>query len=507
MAVGRRSVWDELGISPTRDASIIRRAYAARLKVTHPEDDSLGFQHLREAYERALAGATGGVAANVLFSGARTADVGSAETPAPSADAAPASPTRRVRVIQPVNGNVREPERGADAPKSGSLIKPPTVRASAARDVLAGARDTEARDQGLEIKPPHGKRNANGGADARLPLPPDPGVLRHDELCEALTRVLTEPGSPPDGQLAALRAVLESPAMTAVAINVRTEAWIAALLAGQSASAAPLFDAAIEYFGWEGHRSRAPSPHVAEVLARREDERVRAFLAREPDQTRDAWRALTRPRRGLEWLADQVSIERPGKVQAMLNHIGAKHPRLLNSETFPNLPYWRHRLAARRPGSFGLWAAVLGATASIGLVAKWTDLDAPLTWKLAAGALLAIALIGVEHALIRAEKFMSRLKDAKMRVRRWFSFKVPVFYWAACLFVVSSILPKVLAVPLNLMFASYGCVVLFFGLPVAVFRNEVLGAGRGRNDSGSVKFWLMLIAFFAMTAGLNAIGP
>jgi hypothetical protein len=48
-------IWGELGIEPTRESRRIRRAYAARLKHVHPEDDPEGFQALRQAYETALA--------------------------------------------------------------------------------------------------------------------------------------------------------------------------------------------------------------------------------------------------------------------------------------------------------------------------------------------------------------------------------------------------------------------------------------------------------------------
>jgi hypothetical protein len=48
------SAWDLLGIAQTRDRMEIRKAYAARLKVVHPEDDPDGFMALRSAYEDAL---------------------------------------------------------------------------------------------------------------------------------------------------------------------------------------------------------------------------------------------------------------------------------------------------------------------------------------------------------------------------------------------------------------------------------------------------------------------
>jgi hypothetical protein len=62
------NVWQELGIAPTAEVREIRRAYAQRLRHTHPEDDPEGFQRLRAAYESALAAAAseaddGGVSA------------------------------------------------------------------------------------------------------------------------------------------------------------------------------------------------------------------------------------------------------------------------------------------------------------------------------------------------------------------------------------------------------------------------------------------------------------
>lgn len=44
--------WALLGIEPTTDLAVIKKAYAARLKVTRPDDDAEAYQALRTAYER-----------------------------------------------------------------------------------------------------------------------------------------------------------------------------------------------------------------------------------------------------------------------------------------------------------------------------------------------------------------------------------------------------------------------------------------------------------------------
>lgn len=48
------SFWNVLGIDPTEDIRVIKKAYAKKLKIHHPEDDPEGYQSLREAYDRAV---------------------------------------------------------------------------------------------------------------------------------------------------------------------------------------------------------------------------------------------------------------------------------------------------------------------------------------------------------------------------------------------------------------------------------------------------------------------
>ncbi|MCY0913506.1 hypothetical protein [Massilia antarctica] len=48
------NVWSVLGMKASRDVRAIKRAYAAMLKVTRPEDDPVAFQILNDAYQAAL---------------------------------------------------------------------------------------------------------------------------------------------------------------------------------------------------------------------------------------------------------------------------------------------------------------------------------------------------------------------------------------------------------------------------------------------------------------------
>ncbi len=53
------SIWEILGLEPARDVSAIKRAYAQKARICHPEEDPSGFMKLREAYQAALDWAEG----------------------------------------------------------------------------------------------------------------------------------------------------------------------------------------------------------------------------------------------------------------------------------------------------------------------------------------------------------------------------------------------------------------------------------------------------------------
>ena len=49
------SCWQTLGIAPTTDETLIKQAYAARIREHRPDRDPAGFRRARAAYEEALA--------------------------------------------------------------------------------------------------------------------------------------------------------------------------------------------------------------------------------------------------------------------------------------------------------------------------------------------------------------------------------------------------------------------------------------------------------------------
>ncbi len=116
-------IWDELGIVPTADTSLIRRAYAARLKAVRPDADPQGFARLRGAYERALAGAASPVPAVPVPVSLPVPVLAPVPVPAPAR--ADATPEPAASAPIPTKTAPSEPDRQHPAPVHGATVAPP----------------------------------------------------------------------------------------------------------------------------------------------------------------------------------------------------------------------------------------------------------------------------------------------------------------------------------------------------------------------------------------------
>ncbi len=138
--------WSELGLPGPSDLAAVRRAYAQRLKTTHPEDDPEGFQRLHEAYQEArrLARQGGGPAARTVPppSGAREKD-GSNKEDAEKSDVPPRDDGYTRAFRQEAQRQAEERERRAVQQREDFFARHPA-------DTLAQAEQLEARWARLE---------------------------------------------------------------------------------------------------------------------------------------------------------------------------------------------------------------------------------------------------------------------------------------------------------------------------------------------------------------------
>jgi hypothetical protein len=234
------SIWSILGIEPTQDASIIRRAYAAMLKTTRPEDDPEGFVRLRRAYESALA---------------------KARTPAISTPTAPPESVVPPALVELLKG-VASP---ADAEPRAA---PASHSAPSAPDDVASAPDAAGELKELRAR------------------------------FAALKSALRAPQSPTSGELRSLlEAFLQSPALEVLTVQMEFEPALARLFLKYPHAFAPLWHVAIDRWKWR-ERGRKLRGEIAAVLALADDakslhelqesspSRVYAALTQDPNPIR-----------------------------------------------------------------------------------------------------------------------------------------------------------------------------------------------------------------------------
>jgi hypothetical protein len=306
-----RGIWATLGIAQTQDRVQIRRAYAARLKDVHPEDDAVGFQALRAAYEQALAYAARGV--QVHFAP-------SLEEPAPEPPEPPAPPPRIV--LEP-------PPDPAPLPPH---LPPPAA----------------------PIEPP--------------PAAPS-DVDRHRMSCTRLARIVSRSVDVDRTLLAGLiDEVLNGPAMDQIGVFIRTEPMIAHLIAANIPRSDPLVAPAIARFGWvvDG-RQREADPGVAAVLARQVDLDYLTKLKRRDNPLREAAAMLQAPPGPGEAMRGLIRLGRLDNLRTLLAEIRRNHPGLLRNFPADVVDAWTDYLAAPRISSSSFWIAI-GLASGIALI-------------------------------------------------------------------------------------------------------------------------------------------
>ncbi|MGA0601589.1 hypothetical protein ACO2Q3_12870 [Caulobacter sp. KR2-114] len=344
-------VWSRLGIAPTTDRTAIRRAYAARLKQVNPEDDAAGFMALRTAYDTALA-----------------------------------------RAAAPAFALVPEPFGETDAP----------VPDEPADDTPAT--DGATADQGPADPPAPPAPPTGGRVIHRPPAAPESPSARaaHERLMAELERQVRTADVSPAVLERALEALLASPALEQLAVQIRTETWLAGLIAANLPAADPLVGRATKVFGWrEGDDAVADRAAVDVVAARQADlehlarlkttdprHRHDLALLTHPPGAGDAWRLLLRP-----GLAKRLTL--------LVHDLRSNHPGLALNFPPGALDAWAEWLDRPRIAATGLWTVAIGAPVLAFFIVVWRGASGPAALPKLAATWPVVTLCGVAVLALR----------------------------------------------------------------------------------------------------------
>lgn len=424
--MSRHGPWAVLEIDPTEDRSEIKRAYARRLKITHPEDDAKGFEQLRAAYEHALRLAQWGeqrrqfeaqqAAAGVpVNDDDDVEDYGGAEditfeiahgvdlSPVRPGSARPATPEEIAAQPEPQ----AEPER---KPRAGT--RPAT---EAEREAAGPEPETQ------PVPPPKPRVRVVAAAEMDLSEPPPElkeiheAEQRHVALIQTLVDLVADETATNEARGAALEAVLTSPAMDMVIVNERTEHFLGGLIANNPRRTDDMVDRVINYFGWDAARVGAWRPIAAAALRRREEVVELRYLRAPGTKSNAAFQALNKPPTLWRKIMNRLALTREREVRNFLWNIRERFPGLVDELNPQAVAWWETHFAQPRIGPAALWAALVGA--GIGLLALLNLLvgspngaaDLANTALLFAGA--AAILIGKHYAIDRARELLSKRFD------------------------------------------------------------------------------------------------
>jgi hypothetical protein len=374
-------VWDTLGVEPTQDTSVIRRAYARLLKATHPEDDGEGFKRLRAAYEAALRSLSSDVWPPADVATAWSIEPLDAPTEREASPEAATLPEPSVAVLSPGKAHIvlagehdvraeydRALRRLAEQLRAESAVSPEqlldTQRAvleSPALDSISIHLEAEVRlSQMIAATLPRSDVLV-AAAVARFGWRPsqafdvDPGiaaiVARHELLSamqgvEAamaeLARGLNAPCPPEAWELDGLiGAILGSVALNDPDVSKEIEMRLAELIGSAIPKSDPLIAPFSKYFGLRNVRGDPQRPHLNPVLKRRDEIATLEALRNPLHANHDAFLALKRAPQWWDWLKD---ILLPGHLKRVEETLEALRMRPRLRAGFPHALAWVHFL-------------------------------------------------------------------------------------------------------------------------------------------------------------------
>lgn len=250
-------IWAVLGIEPTQDVTAIRRAYAAALKRTRPEDDPAGFAQLRQVYEFALM---------LARAGAQKAAVSESDAVPESAPAAASGP-------------------------DGTLVSAPVV----ALEPGDGPVSAPAAAPGPDAMPVPTPAAASVPAVAPAPQPAFsavPAEVEHLRLAFQALRhaAMASPPTDPQTLQALLRACLTSPALEILTVQLEFEPVMVQFLLQTLPATQCLLEPVIQQWKWRERLHTRVGPGIATLLANADNLRALERLQKASPATR---RALT----------------------------------------------------------------------------------------------------------------------------------------------------------------------------------------------------------------------
>jgi hypothetical protein len=323
--LNHQTPWSVLGIAATRDQIEIRRAYARRLKVTQPEDDPEGFQHLRQAYEVALR-----ISAWVDQDDEVDFEAEEAE-PEPEFVVEVRSPENRVRPAPAVVGH--QPVRPS--------TEPAPLR-EAAQPPASQERDEEAE---------------------------------HQALCDRLFSLAGDKSAEPRDVLAALEAVLHSPAMDSIAVHDRTEHWLGWLAAGESAHALVLIDPVVAHFHWSQDQLGWRPDAADAVFERRRGKVLLDSVARHDHPQHAAFKALNRPASRWRRINYRLTPRLADEVRELLGILRLNWPGVLARLDTGALAWWDAYLGRPQIKPAMIWTVPLATTVIILILLQPSSAD------------------------------------------------------------------------------------------------------------------------------------